>query len=437
MRRITLFFVCFLGLSTFVTPPSRADNIVEITQGNLKPVPTGMPDLFSRSQQEKRIAEDILKVAKADTNGSGLIRSVTAPGQTFAEHNHDKPSFKFWKQKGAKKLVTGKVFVDRNQTMTLHYRIFDVNTGSELKAGAISSKIAAWRKVAHQFADEVYHNVTGESPYFNTKLAFISETGPQTKRVKRLTIMDQDGANEFTLSTGRNDLILMPRFSPDGKKVVYLAFRNHNPQVFYVELATGKEESLGTFPGMTFSPSFSPDGKTIIFSQSLHGVSSIYTLNLDTRKVTRLTKMRSIDVSPCYSPDGKRITFTSDRSGRPQIYVMDKDGRNVTRISDPRRGVYSTPSWSPRGDYIAFTRQYERRFYIGLMRPDGSGERFLANGWLVEGPSWAPNGRVITYTEAKGNGANHICTIDLLGVNKRIVQTKTSASDPAWSPIWG
>jgi TolB protein len=91
--------------------------------------------------------------------------------------------------------------------------------------------------------------------------------------------------------------------------------------------------------------------------------------------------------------------------------------------------------WSPRGDLIAFTKMAGGQFQIGVMRPDGSGERILNTAWLVEGPTWAPNGRVLAFFSQDQRGVTKLHSIDLTGYNERILKTPMDGSDPAWSPL--
>jgi TolB protein len=154
------------------------------------------------------------------------------------------------------------------------------------------------------------------------------------------------------------------------------------------------------------------------------------------RGLRRLTNSPAIDTSPCYSNDGTQIVFNSDRGGTQQLYVMGADGSGVRRISFGE-GRYSTPVWSPRGDYIAFTKQFSGQFLIGVMKPDGTGERILTEGFHNEGPTWAPNGRVLMFfrEQAGAKGGPRIHSIDLTGYNELLVPTPSFASDPAWSPL--
>jgi TolB protein len=175
-------------------------------------------------------------------------------------------------------------------------------------------------------------------------------------------------------------------------------------------------------------------------SWAKNGLTDIYEMDLSTQAMNQLTKSASIDTSPSYSPDGRKIVFNSDRGGRQQLYVMNTDGSNVKRISFGD-GRYATPVWSPRGDIIAFTKMTGGRFYIGVMNVDGSGERLLAEGFLVEAPTWAPNGRVLMYFKQEPfendgtGGETALYRVDITGFNERRVITPSDASDPAWSPV--
>ena len=267
-------------------------------------------------------------------------------------------------------------------------------------------------------------------------MVFVAESGPKDKRVKRLAIMDQDGANVRYLTDGK-DLVLTPRFNPTAQEITYMSYHGlDQPHVYLLNIETGQRELVGDFPGMTFAPRFSPDGQKVVMSLQPGGNANIYTMDLRTKRTTRLTDDAAIDTSPSYSPDGSQIVFNSDRGGSPQLYVMNADGSNPKRITFGE-GTFETPVWSPRGDLIAFTRRDKGQFAIGVIKPDGSGERILTEGFHNEGPTWAPNGRVIMFfRDTPGaNGGPQLWTIDLTGYNEFRVPLQGFASDPAWSPL--
>jgi len=421
---------------------------VDITRGNLNPLPIAVSPLSMDKKsilQSEKILEiediglEISKVVENNLKQSGLFNPLEK--DAFLQKPdiaHLKPRFEDWKLIKAQALITGKVEII-DEKLRVEFRLWDILAAKEMLAIAFTTVPTNWRRVGHIITDKVYERLTGEKGYFDTRIIYVAEKGPKTKRIKRLAIMDQDGFNVKYLTLG-NELVLTPRFSPTNQMVTYLSYFRNLPRVYLLDIETGIQEVVGDFPGMTFAPRFSPDGKKIIMSFASDGNSDIYTMDLENRIVERITNHSSIDTSPSYSPNGKYICFNSDRSGYQQIYVMKSDGSKVKRISFGK-GLYGTPVWSPRGDLIAFTKLHKGKFYIGVMRTDGSGERLLTENFYQEAPSWSPNGRVLifyreTKTDEKGEGFSaKLWSIDLTGYNERKVSTKTDASDPSWSSL--
>tara|TARA_Y100000590_G_scaffold408344_1_gene499348 strand:+ start:387 stop:1733 length:1347 start_codon:yes stop_codon:yes gene_type:complete len=430
--------------------PSTSNALIEvdITRGNLNPLPVAVSPLFSDKESLNNIKKEldienlgleISNVVKDNLKRTGLFNPLNK--EAFLQKPdvaHLKPRFEDWALIKAQALITGKVSIE-NEKLRVEFRLWDVLAGREMLALAFTTVPNNWRRVGHIITDKVYERLTGEKGYFDTRIIYVSEEGPKTKRIKKLAIMDQDGFNTKYLTLG-NELVLTPRFDPKSQKVTYLSYFKNLPRVYLLDIETGVQEVVGDFPGMTFAPRFSPDGKKIIMSFAKDGNSDIYTMDLDSRIVERITNHPSIDTSPSYSPNGKFITFNSDRSGYQQIYIMNSDGSGVKRISFGN-GLYGTPVWSPRGDLIAFTKLHRGKFYIGVMRTDGKGERLLTENYYQEAPSWSPNGRVLifyreTKTDDKGEGFSaKLWSIDLTGYNERLVNTETDASDPSWSAL--
>ncbi len=421
---------------------------VDITRGNLNPLPIAVSPLFVETKsikefqnllKKENIGEDISSVVENNLKSSGLFNPLKK--EAFLQKPdiaHLKPRFEDWSLIKAQALITGEVKYE-NEKLRVEFRLWDVLAGKEMMALAFTTVPDNWRRVGHIITDKVYQRLTGEKGYFDTRIIYVSEEGPKTNRVKKLAIMDQDGFNTKYLTLG-NELVLTPRFNPTNQMVTYLSYFKNLPRVYLLDIETGVQEVVGDFPGMTFAPRFSPDGKKIIMSFAKDGNSDIYTMDLENRIVEKITNHPSIDTSPSFSPDGKYICFNSDRSGYQQIYVMKSDGSQVKRISFGK-GLYGTPVWSPRGDLIAFTKLHKGKFYIGVMRVDGSGERLLTENYYQEAPSWSPNGRVLIFyretksdSEGKGFSAK-LWSIDLTGYNERLVDTKTDASDPSWSSL--
>jgi TolB protein len=444
IKKITLSIILFV----LFTSQLHALIEVDITRGNLDPLPVAVSplsadkntnDKLSKELKIEKIGHKISEVVEKNLKNSGLFNPLNK--DAFLQKPdiaHLKPRFEDWSLIKAQALITGKVTLN-DEKLRVEFRLWDVLAGKEMMALAFTTVPSNWRRVGHIITDKVYERLTGEKGYFDTRIIYVAEEGPKTKRIKKLAIMDQDGSNTKYLTLG-NELVLTPRFNPTNQMVTYLSYFRNLPRVYLLDIETGIQEVVGDFPGMTFAPRFSPDGKKIIMSFAMDGNSDIYTMNLENRIVERITNHPSIDTSPSYSPDGKFICFNSDRSGYQQIYVMKKDGTNVKRISFGK-GLYGTPVWSPRGDLIAFTKLHKGKFYIGVMRTDGTGERLLTENYYQEAPSWSPNGRVLIFyretktdTEGKGFSAK-LWSIDLTGYNERMVKTESDASDPSWSSL--
>ncbi len=419
---------------------------VDITRGNLDPLPIAVSPLHvdvNSAEFEgikvKELGKNISAIIEKNFKNTGLFNPLKK--EAFVQKPdiaHLKPRFEDWRLIKAQALVTGKLLV-KDEKLKVEFRLWDLTAAKEMTALAFTTTPSNWRRVAHIISDKIYERLTGEEGYFDTRIIYVAENGPKNERIKKLAIMDQDGANTKYLTLG-NELVLTPRFNPTNQMVTYLSYFRNMPRVYLLDIETGMQEVVGNFPGMTFAPRFSPDGKKIIMSFAEDGNSDIYTMDLETRVVERITNHSSIDTSPSFSPDGKFIAFNSDRSGLQQIYVMRSDGSDVKRITFGK-GIYGTPVWSPRGDLIAFTKVRKGKFYIGVMRVDGSGERLLTENFYQEAPSWSPNGRVLVFyretkSGSKGEGFSAtLWSIDITGYNERKLSTKTDASDPSWSSL--
>jgi TolB protein len=416
---------------------AHAELHLDLTHANVKPMPIAIP-VFAGGPGT--MASDITGVVSADLERSGLFQPIDRKAFVDQDANsHIPPQYNNWRVINAQALVTGDIQTQPDGRLAVSFRLWDVFAEQQMTGLRYTTTPDNWRRIAHIIADAIYKRVTGEDGYFDTRIVYISESGPLNQRIKRLAIMDQDGANHRYLTDGKA-LVLTPRFSPTAQEITYLSYARGTPRVYLFNIDTGQQEVLGDFPGMTFAPRFSPDGNRVIMSIALNGASQIYSMDLRTRRATQITTTESIDTSPCFSPDSSQIVFNSDRGGSQQIYMMNADGSNIHRISFGT-GRYGTPAWSPRGDLIAFTKFDSSTFYIGICKPDGSGERLLTQSFLVEGPTWAPNGRVLAYfrqtpSDARGGGGrSRLYSIDLTGYNERELVTPQDASDPAWSPL--
>jgi TolB protein len=425
---------------------AHAELKVDITRGNYQPMPVAVMDFQGSTLEERQMGQQVAGIVRANLERSGLFTLI--PQEAFIERTLDvsvQPRFSDWQLIKADALVTGRVYLQQDGLLLVEFRLWDVFGRQQIHGMQLGLAADSWRRLGHMVSDDVYTKLTGESGYFDTRVVFVHETGPKTNRRKQLAIMDQDGADPSFL-TGGNSIVLTPRFSPTDQEITYISYEGGRPRVYLFNIQTGRQEVLGTFPNMTFAPRFSPDGRAVIFSMVEGSNSDVYVMDLNRRsQPRRLTDNPAIDTSPSFAPDGRRVVFNSDRGGSPQLYIMNVDGSPITcptggqadacRISYGE-GRYSTPVWSPRGDLIAFTKQSKGRFGIGVIRPDGSGERMLTDAYLDEAPTWSPNGRVLMFfREMRPGSGPTLWSVDLTGRNLRRVPTPNDASDPAWSPL--
>ena len=437
-RRAVVTGLAALPLVGLGARAALAELRIDITRGKVAPVPIAVTVFAASRLDEAQAGRNISGVISADLERSGLFKPIDPKSfAQSAESLKGQPRFADWRVIGAQALVQGNVEIQADGRLKVEFRLWDVLAGQQMTGLAYYSTPLNWRRIAHIVSDAIYKRMTGEDGYFDTRIVYIAESGPKTHPIKRLAIMDQDGANHKFLTDGTN-LVLTPRFSPTAQEIAYLAYIRNEARVYLFNIETGRQELVGSFSGMTFAPRFSPDGQKVIFALATEGRSNIHALDLKTRQQNRLTNGSAIDVSPSYSPDSKRVVFSSDRGGKANLYTMNADGGNAQRISFGE-GRFHTPVWSPRGDLIAFTREGEGGYAIGVMRPDGSGTRIVSQSWLQEGPTWAPNGRVLMFYRQSAHwsrgGKVRLYSIDLTGSNEREVATPLEASDPAWSPL--
>jgi TolB protein len=410
---------------------------LEITEGVIEPLPFAIPSFIARNGAAADAAADITRVIAADLRGTGLFRQIPDSAHISSVTNFDAPIlYPDWQAINAQALIVGEV-EQQGGRLIVRFRLFDVFSQQPLGDGLqFVGTRDGWRRMAHNVADQVYERITGETGYFDTRVVFVHEEGPKNARLKRLALMDYDGANVQFLTDSRS-LVMAPRFSPTGDRIIYTSYESGQPRVYIMDVASVSRRPLEAVSAgnMTFSPRFTADGGSVVFSMEQGGNTDIYRVPVGGGARSQLTSAPSIETAPSFSPDGSRMVFESDRTGGQQIYVMPAGGGEVQRISQGS-GRYGTPVWSPRGDYIAFTKQERGRFHIGVMRTNGSEERLLTASFLDEGPTWAPNGRVLMFTRetAGANGAPAVYSVDISGRNLQRVATPGMASDPSWSP---
>ncbi|SLN67585.1 translocation protein TolB [Roseivivax jejudonensis] len=439
MRRLLLTLLGLAALLPVLAAPVAAQDgplRIDITEGVIEPVPIALP-AFVDEGGAGELAQRITQVVADDLTGTGLFRRIPREAFISSVTSFASPvQYADWRAINAQALITGAVSVSGGR-VSVKFRLYDVFAGTELGEGMqFAAGEDGWRRLAHKVADQVYSRITGEGGYFDSRVVFVSESGPKDARAKRLAIMDYDGANVQYL-TDSGSIVLAPRFSPDGGRVIYTSYATGSPRIHVLNVGDVQSRVLPAQSGdMSFAPRFTPNGQGLLYSATSGSNTDIYRMDISSGQTSAITSGPAIETAPSYSPDGSRIVFESDRSGSQQLYIMSAGGGEPTRISFGP-GRYGTPVWSPRGDLIAFTKQNAGRFHIGVMRTDGSEERLLTASFLDESPTWAPNGRVIMFArETQGaQGSSSLYTVDVSGRNLKPVPTPDGASDPSWGPL--
>ncbi len=437
MRFLLVALLTFLAITT-----ADARVRIDLTNPSFKPFPVALPLLSAATPEEKELTRKISKVITNNMTNSTVFDVVdpNAYLQTPESLALTGPLFNEWRLIHADAVLSGTlklIVVGGVEKIQVEYRLYDTQAERQLVGRRYTVDKKFWRYVGHRISDDIYQTMTGEGGYFATRIVHIGEEADaKGDIVKKLCVMDQDSANHQCLTDGSH-LVLTPRFNPEVQKIIYMSYASGKPRLYLLDLPTGKQTIIGDFEGLNSAPRFTPNGKGVAMTltRGHAGNSEIYTMNLKTRRLKRLTYHRAIDTSPSFEPSGKRIVFNSNRGGRPALYIMDKSGKNVKRLTYGE-GNYYAPVWSPRGDMIAFVKELDGTFHIGVIDVNGEEERLLTDSFMDESPSWSPNGRVIVFSRQNPDkNTNTIWSVDLTGYNLRQLPTPSDASDPAWSPL--
>jgi TolB protein len=417
-------------------PDANNGPAIVVTPGGSAPIPIAINTFTDPSGAVSSLGGQISGVLSDDLDHSGLFRAIDPTSFVPNSVTNGTPVWPNWAILGAQALVTGDVADQGGGQVRVEFRLWNVQSQTQVQGTAYTTTSDNWRRIAHIIGDVVYQQLIGEKGYFDSRVAYISEAGPVTSPIRRLAVMDYDGANNQFLTDG-SSMALSPQYNPTRQQLAFVSFQDNNPRVYLFDLQTGAQRLIGAFGDMTIGPRFSPDGNSLLMSVSRNGGAAIVRVGLDGSGETDLTDTGSINVTPSFSPDGSQIVFNSDRDGNQQLFVMGADGSGAKRISFGP-GQYAEPCWSPSGDLIAYTFWGSGGFSIGVMQPDGSGERILSQGFLVESASFCPNGRVIMFyreTPTEDGHDSRLVTIGVDGFNERLVDTPTDASDPSWGPL--
>jgi TolB protein len=396
--------------------------------------PMTTPDTGAKGNEMLAAAWQATQLIAADLRQTSEVMPLTPSQKDYYSYPEvTAPNFAKWRSAGAKTLVTGFVQQRSDGRLTVGCYVYDVDKGRELARKGFVISGGDWRRAAHKCSGLAYTAVTGAPGIFDTRIAYVAETGIGEARVKRIALMDSDGFNHRYVTAG-DTMVLTPRLSPDASRIAYVSFTGGRPQVRIAEVASNQQRLVVPVEATSFAPRYSPDGSRIAFSMMLGPNCDIYVIPAGGGIARRLTTSPGIDTDPSFSPEGSKIVFESDRSGSQQLYVMNADGSDQHRISFGGGG-YAAPDWSPDGQWIAFTRRAADGRRIGIIKPDGSAEKLLTTGPTDEGPGWAASSRELVFQRSDAAGRSGIYRLTLDGSQPRQMTIPQAGSDPDWSGV--
>ena len=337
--------------------------------------------------------------------------------------------FKNWSVIGAELLLTGG-YTCIGTRLEVEIRLFDVYLGKQILGKRALGEKEDYRYLMHRLGNEIIRILTGHEGMFLTKIAFVGNgTGH-----KEIYTCDFDGQNVKRITADKS-IALLPRWSPDGKSLLYNSYRDGGPMLYFRNLRTGYLKRISGRSGLNIGASWMPDGKRLALTLSSQGNPDIFLVNLQGKILKKLTHHWGIDCSPALSPDGKKMAFVSDRSGSPQIYIMDLGKGTEERLTF--EGKYNTsPAWSSRNK-IAYTSKNGARFDIFTIDPSGGQTRQLTEDQGDnEDPCWSPDGQYLVFSSDREGGYRyHLYVMTANGQNQRkITALKGDQTAPSWSP---
>ncbi|MEW6351347.1 MAG: Tol-Pal system beta propeller repeat protein TolB [Thermodesulfobacteriota bacterium] len=416
-----LCLCCCMAVLWLVPAGVEARLVIPLDTPKVGRMPIGIPD-FKVSGEASVDGRAMAMILRNDLYMTGLFEIVeNAP--TPSGTSTDEPDFDAWAKAGVQTLVTGTVAVTGNE-LIFDGRLYHVTLRKLEMGKRFRCRVPDHRLAIHRFGDRIMEKLTDLVGSFCTQIAFVAASKPG-----EIYVMDFDGHN-LRQATRTGTINLSPRWSPDGRGILFTSYLNRNPDLWFQGLQSGKLHLVSGRKGLNASGRYSPDGRSIAASLSVEGIPKIFLLTPEGHIMNKLTHGRGNDISPTWSPDGSTLAYVSDQAGTPHIYTIPSQGGQPRRLTF--QSNYNTdPDWSPMGDMLAFTARIGGRFQICTMRTDGTGFRVLTDKGSNQTPTWSPDGRMIAFSSDR-DGTGRIYVMDGGGE----VQTPVSpiaGKSPAWS----
>ena len=426
-----LFRICLLSL-LLCGAAANASLTIEITQGVEGALPIAVVP-FGWSGHTGTAPVNVAAIISADLKRSGRFDPL--PDRDLVAHPTDGTEVQLhnWRMVNVDNLVIGKVVQGTGKDYTVQYQLFDVIRGKQIAAYSFPADRLDLRRVAHHIADLIYEELTGVRGAFSTRVAYITTSGPVSKRRYTLVVADSDGYDPQTILTSTQPL-MSPSWSPDGSQMAYVSFEKKSAEIYLQDVASGSRRKLASFKGITGAPRWSPDGRRLALTLSRDGNPEIYSMDVKSGALTRLTSNSAIDTEPVWSPDGKDIVFTSSRGGSPQLYRMSAAGGKARRLTFD--GNYNADAdFSPDGRKIAMVHRESGGYRIAVLDVESGALRVLTDGRQDESPSFSPNGSMIIYATSEGN-REVLAAVSVDGrFRQRLSLQVGNVREPSWSPF--
>jgi len=416
--KIGLFLWALLSFVLMGTPSVESSKVyIDVNAPNIRPLPIAI-QTFSNG---KEISEIVI----SDLNFTGLFYCL--PEDAQVERNDQPFNARSWIPLNTALVVKGNVS-KTSQNIITSITAYDVLENREVLRKEYSASANLLRPLAHSISNDLYRLLTGQTGVFRSRIAFVVDRG----KTKEINISDYDGQRVFNTGISAG-IIMSPRWSPDGRQLLYSAERDRNWEIYLLDLEQMRERRLVSLSGLNITGNFFPNGQSFVFASSKDGKTDIHRADIGTMKGYKLIGSPWIDISPAISPDGKSLLFVSNRSGSPQIYIADSEGNGVRRLTF--EGGYNTsPAWSPTGDRIVFTSMVDGKQQVFIMKADGSSVQRLTDKGNNEDPSFSPDGRYLVFTSDRdGSPAIYIMRANGEG-QVRITPRGIRAYGPSWSP---